>query len=278
MNAIDFIKTNKVMILKVVGYLGIGATAGCAFYAGTKMKGKLIEADKECEEKKLNPKKDKKKIYWTYIKKTAPVVAPAVGAAVATCAAFGMAGKFEKQKVAALAGMAASYSKALKETKKKIKEVAGDEIANKVDQAIYQEKADKSKVPDDIAAKNNADISAEEAITAGFKQLFFDDFTGNYFRSTIDDIRKAERNMYKQMQCDRYGYAELDGFLISLGCKTSRSTANLGFYNKDYLSDKEDIIDLSTSIVAPSGQPAIVMHYAPKLDMMFIGEREVPAF
>ena len=271
----NWIKANKVPILEGAGFVGIGVTAFAAYYAGKHMKKKLIEARVECNKKRKTKRID---IAWEYTKKITPVVAPAICAAAGTGLAFGLAGKFRKEQLTLVASMAASYSKALESTKQKIKEVAGEEVAKKVDQAIYQDKASKKEIPVDIEQKCIEQRDGACVDPAGFKQLFFDDFTEQYFRSTVDDIRKCERNMYKQMNSDRYGFADLETFLFQLGLPTPRCVKNLGFYQRDYMSDKHDIIDLSTSIVSPSGVPAIVMHYKPKIDSVILGDREVPEF
>lgn len=252
---------NKIKLFTGLGYGCLAGTVVTAYVAGkNSYKCKNREYDILSNKAKYKPL-TKFDPCVAKIKAYSPYVLPVVLTCAASGVFFGLAMKEQEKKIVLAVGAAAAAKEMLSLTQEKIKEVAGEEVATAVNHEVNQAKASKHDIPADIQAEmaNATDESA-------FKQLFYDEFTGEYFRSTVDDIRKAETVIYKQMMNDRYGYAELDDFRFKIGLKCTPSTKFRGFLYKNYKSDKSQVINLNDTILSPQGIPAIVVKYNPDFD------------
>jgi hypothetical protein len=133
------------------------------------------------------------------IKTAGPVYIPTILTGSATIACIFGANVLNKRKQAALMSAYALLDSSYKEYKEKVNELYGDEAQTKVKEEIAKDHY------------KEEDIDLEDG-----KELFFDEFSGRYFESTIYDVRTAQYNINKDMALqtsvslnDYYAYLDI---------------------------------------------------------------------
>jgi hypothetical protein len=133
------------------------------------------------------------------IKTAGPVYIPTILTGSATIACIFGANVLNKRKQAALMSAYALLDSSYKEYKEKVNELYGDEAQTKVKEEIAEDHY------------KEEDIDLEDG-----KELFFDEFSGRYFESTIYDVRTAQYNINKDMALqtsvslnDYYAYLDI---------------------------------------------------------------------
>lgn len=117
--------------------------------------------------------------------------------------------------------MASAYAlldTSYKEFKKKVGEVYGEDAVQKVQAEIAKDKYEES------------DIQPADGM-----KLFYDDFSGRLFESTIEKVQEAEYNINRDLSMQ--GYATLNQFYDYLGLVPIESGNDLGWsadMNFDY--------------------------------------------
>lgn len=166
-----FFKQNGSTILTCVGALGVVATAIMTAKATPKATRLLELAEDEKGE-------DLTKL--ESIKVAGPVYIPTfiVGTATITCI-FG-ANVLNKRQQASLISAYALLDSSYKDYKKKVDELYGEEEGVHVREEIAKDKYDSSVVFDD-------------------EELFYDEFSGRYFNSTMSNVIQAEYNLNRQI-------------------------------------------------------------------------------
>ena len=187
----------------------------------------------------------KKEVTIETVKRMAPVVLPPViiGGATIFSAVSGYSSA--SKQIAALSAAYNISEKALTEYTDKAKEMLGDKKA----QAIKDEvQADKVKnAPPGTAGK--------EVFSTGRGQtLCYDDYSGRYFLSDPETIRKAVNDINKRLM-DEY-YISLNEFYYELGLEDIKLGHDLGF-NVD-----DGLIEMSFSaILTKDDTPCLVLNY-----------------
>lgn len=184
-----FCRRNAPTILTYVGGVGVVATSVMAVKATPKALSILEEAKKEKEEELT--KLEVVKAVW-------PVYIPAIVTGVGTLMCVFGANVLNKHAQASLASAYALVERSYSEYKNKVQELYGDEAHEKIVQEIAKDKYEEAvvKVDDD-------------------KQLFFDEFSGRYFESTLADVRDAEYRLNREL--NMRGYAYLNDWYEFLG-------------------------------------------------------------
>lgn len=192
---------NASTILTCVGGVGVVATSVMAVRATPKALRLLDEAKKEKGE-------DLTKLESVRI--AGPVYIPAilVGASTITC--IFSANMLNQRKQAALTSAYALLDSSYKEYKNKVKELYGDDANDHI-----QTEMAKDKYAD-------SDITIDED-----KQLFFDEFSGRYFESTMADVLRAEYAVNKQIA--EWGSAYLNDYYEFLGIPVADYGDHLGW-------------------------------------------------
>ena len=172
----QFWHRNGSTILTVLGGVGVLATSVMAVKATPKAM-RLIEEAKEEKGDELTK--------WETIQVAAPTYIPAalVGIGTVTCI-FG-AHMVNKRTQAALMSAYALLDQTHKEYKKKVTDIYGSEADQKVRTEIAKDHYDKKEF--------------EEVEEDDGKILFYDQFSRRYFRSTMEDVLKAEYNTNRQL-------------------------------------------------------------------------------
>lgn len=172
----QFWHRNGSTILTVLGGVGVLATSVMAVKATPKAM-RLIEEAKEEKGDELTK--------WEIVKSAGPAYIPAgiVGAATVSCI-FG-ANILNKKTQASMASAYVLLDQSLKEYKRKVVDVYGSEADQKIRTEIAKDHYDEKEF--------------EEVEEDDGKILFYDQFSRRYFRSTMEDVLKAEYNTNRQL-------------------------------------------------------------------------------
>lgn len=173
-----FVKKNAPTILTGLGAAGVVTTTVLAVKATPKALA-LLEEAKEQKGEELTKTEAVMVAGKVYI--------PAVLVGVGTLVCIFGANTLSKRNQAALTSAYALLDRSYKEYKAKVKELHGEEGHGEVVQAIAADKynEDKFEVDDD-------------------KQLFFDEFSGRYFESTMEKVRNAEYQLNRELFMKSY--------------------------------------------------------------------------
>lgn len=169
-----FFKKNASTVLTIIGAAGVVATGVMV----AKATPKAMELIKEAEiEKGENLTKLEK------VKVAGPVYIPTIVVGTSTIAAIFGAQILNKRTQASLMSAYAFLDNSYKEYKNKVKELLGEEAELEIVESIAKDKYN--------------DIQVEED-----KQLFYDEFSGRYFNSTMEEIIHAEYLLNKRLKVD----------------------------------------------------------------------------
>ena len=173
----QFWHRNGSTILTVLGGVGVLATSVMAVKATPKAM-QLIEEAKEEKGDGLTK--------WETIQVAGPTYIPAalVGIGTITCI-FG-AHMVNKRTQAVLMSAYALLDQSFKEYKKKVTDIYGTEADQKVRTEIAKDHYDEEEFEDEYEEDDG-------------KILFYDQFSRRYFRSTMEDVLKAEYNTNRQL-------------------------------------------------------------------------------
>lgn len=199
-----FLKRNASTILTCVGGIGVVATTVVAVKATPKAL-RLIEEAKEEKGEELT------KLEVANV--AGPVYIPAVLIGAATIVAIFGANVLNKRQQIALMSAYALVDSSYKDYKKKVEELYGEDadraVRNSIAEDRYAEEDDEIKIDDDC------------------KRLFFDVLSNRYFRSTMENVLRAEYNLNRQLIVT--GRAYLNEFYNFLDIPEITSGKELGW-------------------------------------------------
>ena len=167
-----YLKRNAPTILTCVGGAGVVATAVTAVKATPKAMLLLQQAEEVKGGSLTNLEK---------FRIAGPVYIPSVLIGVSTLACVFGANALNKRQQAALMSAYAMIDNSYKEYKKKVKELYGDEAASEVTAKVAEDKYN------------------EENVKGEGKDLFYDEFSGRFFRSTIEEVQRAEYEVNRDL-------------------------------------------------------------------------------
>ena len=201
MNVQRFIKKNASTILTCLGAAGVVATAVMSVKATPKAMSLLDDAMEE--------KGDKLTTFEKVIV-AGPTYAPAIITGAATIACIFGSNVISKHQQATLMGAYALLDNSYKEYKKKVDELYGEEAGTHVRSEIAKDK-----------------YTGDEDLVDDKKELFFDFYSGRYFRSTRDAVMMALYEANRRMVVNySVSLNELYGLL---GLETKPEYDNLGW-------------------------------------------------
>lgn len=232
-------------ILTGLGIAGMITTTVLAVKATPKAL-QLIEEKKEVE------KRDKLTVIETVKTTWKPYVPAAVTGIVSVGCLIG-ANSVNAKRNAALATAYQLSSTALADYKEKLIEVAGEKKEKAVRDKIAQEKVDKHPVE-----------STNVIITGNGKTLCYDPQFGQYFESTIDDIKRAVTELNYRMVDRGEEYVSLNDFYDELGVDRIDVGEDLGWN----IGRDGKIVVTTSATLAKNNVPCVVIHYevAPKYE------------
>lgn len=174
--------------------IGIGGLIGTAVLSGIA----AIKASKKIEQVKKEENRDKLEVL-DVIKHTWPLfIPPVITGTLSIASIFSSYSEINKRS-AALATAYSVSEHAFREYKEKVVEELGEKKEEKIRDRIAKDKID-----------GNPPVEQEIILTEKGNTLCYDVFSGRYFKSDIDIIRKAENLINRQMLSDNY--ASLNDF------------------------------------------------------------------
>lgn len=219
MNARLFVKRNASTILTCLGGVGVVATTITAVKATPKVI-RLIE--------KAENKKGEKLTKWEKVKTSSRSYLPTIGLGIATIGCIVGAEILNQKKQASLISAYALLDQAYKDYRRKAIELYGEEQDKEVMNAIAIEKAEEIGVRGSYLG-TNCDLSLEE--NTGDKKIFYDEHSGRYFESTIEQVLNAEYHLNRNYILRGYSY--LNEFYEFLGIEQTEYGSVLGWAPND---------------------------------------------
>lgn len=228
-NARNLVSRNSSDILLAGG-------VGCILFGGALAIRQTPKAIKLLEEKE---EKDKLK----KVKKVAPLFVPAVGFTVLGIVQIIWARNITKNKIAAITTAYTVSETAYKTFKDKVKDNIDDEKYEEI----------KQKVADD-KMRNDSINNKEVVVTARGNVLIYDNMSGRYLKSTMEDIDRAANIINKRLRNDMT--IQLNEFYCEIGLPIVKMGCEVGWN-----IDREDLEISYTSSIAENGEPCLVMDY-----------------
>lgn len=225
-----FCKKNASTILTCMGGAGVVATTITAIKATPKALESLDEAKKEKGEELTTVEK---------IKIAGPKYIPTVLIGTGTIACIFGANVMNKRHQAALVSAYTLVDSSYKEYKQKLKELYGEEAHNKIVDAIAVEKVDRDWGVSGSYFGQSCDLANEEA--CGDSVLFYEENSGRYFESTIEQVLSAMYHLNRNYALR--GYVYLNEYYEFLGLETTDYGSVMGWAPTD---DGEYWIEFNT--------------------------------
>jgi hypothetical protein len=227
----QFLNKNKTTILTSLAISGVVGVIALATKA-------TFESAKELEEASIPEDasaKEKAKVVWKNYIPTAIVGSATIGCIVAA------------QKVGAKKAVAAQAAFVVSERLfSEYKEKVAEQIGTK------KEKAIRDAIAQDKVTKDNPD-SKQVIVTGSGVVLCCEGYTGRYFNSDMESLRKAENTINSKLIS--HDYASLSDLYYLLKIPETAVSDKLGWDSGRLLQ-----LDFSTTLT-PAGQPCLVFNY-----------------
>lgn len=197
-----FLEKNSATILTCIGAVGVVGTAVLTTKATIKASKLLEEAENE---------KGEELTTLETIRVAGPSFIPAAVAGVSTIACIFGANILNKRHQASLVSAYALIDNSYKQYKNKVKELYGEETHNNIIDAIAKEQCKDVHISAGGVISNYSQEIDEESEP----RLFYDEYSGRYFESTIEKVLLAEYHLNRNYILR--GFARLNEFYDFLG-------------------------------------------------------------
>ena len=184
-----FLKRNSSTILTCIGGAGVVTTTVMAIKATPKALALLEEAREE---------KGEELTRMEAVKVAAPTYIPTILVGASTIACIFGANVLNHRQQTSLMGAYALLDNSYKDYKKKAEELYGEDAKTRIKEGITKDKYEDADLPP---------VSDD-------KELFYDEYSGRYFESTIYDVQRAEYDINRDIHMA--GYAVLNDFYEAL--------------------------------------------------------------
>lgn len=234
---------NSPALLTAVGVTGTVATAVLTGKASFKAAEILMIDDRDrAIFEKANPNTINPRTLVDASKLTWKLYIPAVSAGVLTSICIIGANRVGTRRTAAMAAAYSLSEKAFDEYKEKVVEKIGENKERDVRDSIAQD-----RVTNDSVGKN------EVVVTGGGEVLCYDMFTGRYFNSSMETLKKAQNDINAELihNC----YASLTDFYSYIGLSSTTISDNLG-WNSDNMLE----LQFSTTM-SDDNRPCIAINF-----------------
>ena len=209
-----FLKKNSATILTVAAAAGVITTSVLSAKAAIKASRVLAHKEEEKGEK-LTFEETISAVWTIYI--------PPVVAGMSTIACVFGANILNKRQQASLASAYALIDNSYKEYKAKLKELYGEEAHNNIVDAIAAEKCEDVHV----YAGGLTSAYTQEIESDAEPRLFYDEYSGRYFETTIEKVLLAEYHLNRNYILR--GFARLNEFYEFLGLEPTDYGETVGW-------------------------------------------------
>lgn len=234
------VNENSTTILTSIGVAGVGATAYLTGRATFKA-ARIIDEEKEQIERQEDggyqgdlSRSSKIKLVWRHY-----ILPSVVG--VGTVIAVILAHKISAKRIAALTLAAGVSERTLKEYKEKVLEKFGERKATDVRDEIAQDRVTNNPANREVIAVGSGEV------------LCYDMYTGRYFSSTVEDIKRAENKINYELI--HFGSASLSEFFDEIGLPAT-SYSDLHGWN---VNNQIEVV--FTTTMTPDGRPCIAIDF-----------------
>jgi hypothetical protein len=237
---------NSPVLLTALGAVGVVGTAILAHRAATKSTHQLLQqrAERVAAARDASPEKfvasasvpvlSRKEVFELTWKNYIP---PVISGSM-TIGAIVMANRIGTKRAAALAAAYTISEKAFEEYREKVVERMGEKDESKLRNEIVQDRV-----------KQAPPSEGNILMVAGGDHLFLEMYTGRYFRSDIETIRKAINEI--NYKINTHGYASISDFYDLIGLAHTAVSDSMG-WNSDKLMD----INFD-AVLSEDGQPCV---------------------
>ena len=237
-----YLDYNSTSILTGLSLAGVVSTAYFAALGGMDAIRKIEDRDLynsitfEEGDVYVQTLKDKALLTWKcYI--------PAAVSGVSTLAFIGVGHKISSKRTAALATAYSLTEMAFNEYKAKVVETLGEKKAVDIRDRVAEDRVNRT-----------AKASSEVMVVGDGEVLCFESFTGRYFKSSMEALRKAQNDINSQIINE--GYASLNEFFNAVGIPYSGVGEELGW-------STDEMLDLQfTSVLNQEGKPCLSVGYS----------------
>lgn len=229
---------NSPLILTGIGAAGVITTAVLTGKATIKA-CEILQDEREAQllHPEIHPFKPK-----YVVKRTWQLYIPPAVSGIVTVGAIIVAHKVGTRRAAAMASAYVLTEKAFSEYKDKVVEKMGETKARNIRDEVAQDRLDNQPVTESTVV-----------LTNGGTALCLEPYSGRYFQSDMESIKKAQNDLNYQVLNNQY--ASLTDFYNLIGLDRTLMSDDVGWN-----SDK--MLELSfTSGLADNGLPCLVMDY-----------------
>lgn len=228
---------NSPAILTAIGVTGTLATAyltgKATFKAAEILSTEVYTASPDYNET-ISVKTKVEAVWKLYI--------PAAGAGVVTVASILFANRIGTRREAAVAAALTVSERAYSEYKDKVFDTIGKNKEAKLHDEIAQDRVTKNSVG-----------TQQVIVTGGGDVLCFDMYTGRYFQSDMETLKKAQNDLNYTIIAQ--GYASLTDFYNHIGLSSTKSSDDMG-----WTSDKLLELRFSTTM-SDDDRPCIALDF-----------------
>jgi hypothetical protein len=236
-HAEKFTIDNSPAILTAIGITGTVATAYLSGKAAIKA-NQILQETAELHALELNDRfrlQEQLRLTWKEF------VPPVVTGLITVSAIFG-ANRIGSKRAAAMATAYSLSERAFMEYKDKVVEKVGAKKEQEVRDEVAQDRVDRNPV------ENNTVI-----ITDGGEVLCYDQYTGRYFKSSMESLKRAENAV--NYTINHRDYASLSDFYDEIGLPSTGVSDEVGWTTDQLLE-----IQFST-VLSEDGRPCIAIDF-----------------
>lgn len=242
-NALKVADDNSPAILAGVGVVGVAATAFLAAKGATEAE-RLLQIERYRQTKvAIDPEvpvppvftlKEKTNLVWrSYI--------PAAVVGAGTITAIIMSTRIGMRRTAAMTAALTISEKMASEYKAKVVETIGKNKATKIEDEIAQDQVSRAPVPNNLV------------VIEGTDSLVYDSWSGRYFKSNMEALKKAQNDLNHRILSDNY--ATLSDFYDMLDIGHTQESDNIGW-------NVDELLEISfSSCVTPDQKPALSIRF-----------------
>lgn len=237
-----FTTDNSPMLLTGIGAAGVFTTAVFAAKGGMKAHKILLEEQERISlERTGEPDNHFEIDFSRAVELTWKCYLPAAGSVVLTCGSIIAANQIGMRRQAALAAAFGLSEKAFDEYKVKVREKFGEAKEKAVHDEIVSEKV--AALPE----------SAEVIFIGAGEQLCCDLYSGRFFKSDMETLKKAQNDLNFRIFGE--DYASLADYYALIGLPATSGSHDVG-WNVD-----KPLEVLYTTCLSPKGEPAIAIDF-----------------